>query len=103
MGEPGFCGGIRREGVGFHRGQQFLPDQIQYGLHIADACGDGDDGILQRHDDAKLSKRAIAPIAIVAAAPKLVAVPLLPVPGEIAAVGGINEVASAIHDSGMSC
>ena len=59
--------------------QQFVPHDVQHGLHIGHATGDRQDRILVGHDDAILAECAIAAIAVVSAAPELVTIALLPV------------------------
>src|SRR5690242_6857616 len=73
-----------------YRRQQLLPYEVQHALHVPSATGDSDNSILVRHDNAKLPKRPVTAIAPVPAAPELVAVPLIPIAGGIAAVGSLD-------------
>ena len=69
--------------------QELVPDQVQDGLHVLDAAGDGDHGVLLGQHDAVLPEGPVAAIGAVAAAPELVAVALVPVAFGIAPVGGL--------------
>src|SRR5262249_46732316 len=83
-------GSFAREERGWlHRRQQMLPDEIEDRLHVADATGDGEHGILLGHHEAELAEGAVAPVRPVAAAPELVAVALRPVAVLARAVGDL--------------
>src|SRR5271165_3594688 len=56
-----------------------LPNQLQFSLHAGALAGDRDDRVLLGHDNSVLPKRAIAAEGVVPAAPKLVAIALVPI------------------------
>ena len=56
-----------------------FPDQILLRLHILIVCGHGDDGVVLRHHDAKLTVLAVAAIHTVSALPELIPVADQPV------------------------
>src|SRR4030095_7516515 len=60
-------------------GQQLLPDNVQHGLHILYAAGNGQNGVLLWKNEAELAESAVASIGIMAAAPELKAVSLFPI------------------------
>ena len=93
VGEFGFKiflrAGVCGEGARFEFGEERVPDDVHDGLHILDAAGDGDDGVVLGEDDAVLAEGAVAAVGVVAAAPELVSVALVPIAGGAAAVGGL--------------
>src|SRR5712671_2329399 len=70
-------------------GEEFVPDDVEFALHVAGVGGDRDDGVLFGHDDAELAVGAVAAECVVAATPELEAVALIPIFGRIAAVGNL--------------
>src|SRR5882724_7964806 len=70
---------IRRQRSLTQTRQQFVPHQIQNGLQIANAAGDGDDCVLFWQNDAELTVRAVAAKSAVATAPELITVTLIPI------------------------
>ena len=72
-------GGVRRERIFGKGGQQFLPHEVEFTLHLAGLCGDGDDSVVLRDHEADLTVAAVATEAVVLAAPELKAIALLPV------------------------
>ena len=77
-------GGVQR--LRLHRGQQLVPNHVQYRLHVFDAAGNRHHRLLLRQDQTVLPERAVAAKGIVPAAPKLETVTLIPVAFRIAAV-----------------
>src|SRR5256885_1834428 len=70
-------------------GQEIIPYDVQLALHIARIRSKGDHGILLRQHHTELAVRAVAAVRAMAAAPKLKTIPLVPIPGGIAAVGAL--------------
>ncbi len=56
-----------------------LPDKIENLLHVAESSSNGDDSVLSRQDDAKLTEGAVTAVSAVATAPELEAIALLPI------------------------
>src|SRR5205823_2412413 len=71
-------------------GQQFVPDDVEFALHVVGVGGDGDDGILFGNDDAELAVGAVTAEGVVAAAPELEAVALVPIFGRVAAIRNLS-------------
>ena len=79
---------VAGQGLVFHRGQQMVPDQVQFALHVADLSGNRNHGVLLRHDDHVLAEGAVAAEGMVPAAPELVAIALEPVVLVVRTAGG---------------
>jgi hypothetical protein len=77
------------EFLGMECGEEFVPDDVEFALHVVGLSGDGDDGVFFGDDDAELAVFAIAAKGVVAAAPELEAVALVPIFGRVAAVGDL--------------
>src|SRR5581483_9071099 len=91
--ELGMRGVVRTQRRVFHGGEEVVPDEIYFALHVAGFGVDGDDGVLFGQDDGELAEGAVAAEAVMAAAPELVAIALVPIAGlleffEIAARAG---------------
>jgi len=73
------CGAIDGLRCLTQAGQQMFPDEIDHSLHVERAARDRDDRVERRDDDAELAECAVAAKRIVAAAPELVGIALVPV------------------------
>src|SRR4029077_8641620 len=65
--------------VRLHCREQLVPDQIHYGLHVANAAGDYNHSIELRDNHAILTESSITTITVVPGTPELITVSLIPI------------------------
>lgn len=68
------------------RREQFVPNYVEFGLHVGTVRSDRDDCVLIGDHDAELSCFAVTSKCIVTTSPELKAVALIPIATRIASV-----------------
>ena len=77
---------VLRERFVVHSWQEFVPDHVQFGLHVARIGRNCDDRVQLWQNDAELSVLTIAAVGVISTTPKLETISLIPVLSRVAAI-----------------